>query len=219
MLFSLRLTATSPLPTSWKDSLFRVGRLPFNLLCKSMTFFFKTNQFLCPLVMYLCGSSFSGIPVFVSCMEEFTFSNAVRLAAYQISLLLIIRFRHLSFVRFADLWSLCFAKFPHENANLHGLSVHIFLCDQLPHAERWSLFWWQASLTVRVYSKWGHLENTNQSHCRTKIEKINKRRISQSALGQKQFQQINECQTVKIDLKSKHCSYWLPEANSMLSFD
>jgi hypothetical protein len=51
-----------------------------------------------------------------------------------------------------------------------------------------------------VYSKWGHLENTNQSHCRTKIEKINKRLISQSALGQKQFEQINECQTVKIDL-------------------
>jgi hypothetical protein len=49
-----------------------------------------------------------------------------------------------------------------------------------------------------VYSKWGHLENTNQSHCRTKIEKINKRRISQSALGQKQFEQINECLTVKI---------------------
>jgi hypothetical protein len=46
----------------------------------------------------------------------------------------------------------------------------------------------------------GHLENTNQSHCKTKIEKINKRRISQSALGQKQFEQINECQTVKIDL-------------------
>jgi hypothetical protein len=43
-----------------------------------------------------------------------------------------------------------------------------------------------------VYSKWGHLENTNQSHCRTKIEKFNKRRISQSALGQKQFEQINE---------------------------
>ena len=51
-----------------------------------------------------------------------------------------------------------------------------------------------------------NLENTNQSHCRTKIEKINKRRISQSALGQKQFEQINECQTVKIDLKSKQCS-------------
>ena len=34
-----------------------------------------------------------------------------------------------------------------------------------------------------VYSKWAHLENTNQSHYRTKIEKINKRRISQSALG------------------------------------
>jgi hypothetical protein len=51
-----------------------------------------------------------------------------------------------------------------------------------------------------VYSKWGHLENTDQSHCRTKIEKINKRRISQSALGQKQFEHINECQTVKIDL-------------------
>ena len=28
-----------------------------------------------------------------------------------------------------------------------------------------------------VYSKWGHLEHTNQLHCRTKIEKINKRRI------------------------------------------
>jgi hypothetical protein len=28
-----------------------------------------------------------------------------------------------------------------------------------------------------VYSKCGHLENTNQSHCRTKIEKINKRRL------------------------------------------
>jgi hypothetical protein len=38
-----------------------------------------------------------------------------------------------------------------------------------------------------VYSKWGYLENTDQSHGRTKIEKINKRRISQSALGQKQF--------------------------------
>ena len=36
-----------------------------------------------------------------------------------------------------------------------------------------------------VYSKWGNLENTNQSHCRTKIEKINKWHISQSALGQK----------------------------------
>jgi hypothetical protein len=34
-----------------------------------------------------------------------------------------------------------------------------------------------------------------------KIEKINKRRISQSALGQKEFEPINECQTVKIDLK------------------
>jgi hypothetical protein len=31
----------------------------------------------------------------------------------------------------------------------------------------------------------------NQSHCRTKIEKINKRRISQSALGQKQFEQMS----------------------------
>ena len=41
-----------------------------------------------------------------------------------------------------------------------------------------------------VYSKLGHLENTNQSHCRTKVEKINKRRISQSALGQKQFEQM-----------------------------
>jgi hypothetical protein len=51
-----------------------------------------------------------------------------------------------------------------------------------------------------VNSKWGHLENTNQSHCRRKIEKINKRHISQSALGQKQFEQINECQTVKIGL-------------------
>ena len=29
-----------------------------------------------------------------------------------------------------------------------------------------------------VYSKWGHLEHTNQLHCRTKIEKINKRRIN-----------------------------------------
>jgi hypothetical protein len=36
-----------------------------------------------------------------------------------------------------------------------------------------------------------NLENTNQSHCRTKIEKINKRRISQSALGQKQFEQMS----------------------------
>jgi hypothetical protein len=54
--------------------------------------------------------------------------------------------------------------------------------------------------SASVYSKWGHLENTNQSHCGTKIEKINKRHISQSALGQKQFEQINECQTVKIGL-------------------
>jgi hypothetical protein len=51
-----------------------------------------------------------------------------------------------------------------------------------------------------VYSKWSHLENTNQSHCRTQIEKINKRHISQSVLGPKQFEQVNECQTVKIDL-------------------
>ena len=42
-----------------------------------------------------------------------------------------------------------------------------------------------------LYSKWGHLENTSQSHCRTKIEKINKRHISQSALGQKQFEQMS----------------------------
>jgi hypothetical protein len=58
------------------------------------------------------------------------------------------------------------------------------------------------SLLQCVYSKWGHSENTNQSHCRTEIEKINKRRIGQSVLGKKQFEQINESQTVKIDLKS-----------------
>jgi hypothetical protein len=49
-----------------------------------------------------------------------------------------------------------------------------------------------------------------------KIEKINKRRISQSALGQKEFEPINECQTVKIDLKINTA---VNAANSMLYFD
>ena len=69
-------------------------------------------------------------------------------------------------------------KCPVFTLRMHMYRMHIKINISIAQIYMW--IWLQC-----VYGKWGHIEDTNQSHCRTKIEKINKRRISQSALGQK----------------------------------
>ena len=110
--------------------LLQVGRLPFNLLCKSMTSLFRTNQFLRPLVMYIRGFLFTRISSILFLEELFMFSNPVlALCISDLAFVISVSSFNTSLVRFAliDLQSLCLARIPHENADLHGLKVHDFL--------------------------------------------------------------------------------------------
>ena len=80
--------------------------------------------------------------------------------------------------------------------------------------------WQQCSMLQCYYSASTVSGATQRTLTNHTAEQKQKKSTNGTLANQHQAKNnLNKCQTVKIDLKSKHCSYWLPEANSMLSFD